>query len=87
VTDQQRLPGVIRDDCPCHGCTERFLACSDRCPKDERGEYGYKAWKATLNKVKQAEREYMKNRREDYQRSEVKEVNLQKYIRGKTRGK
>ena len=33
------------DKCPCHGCTERFTACSDRCPKDARGEYGYKAWR------------------------------------------
>jgi hypothetical protein len=30
---------------PCMGCTERFTACHDRCPKDARGEYGYLAWK------------------------------------------
>ena len=30
---------------PCKDCPERFIACSDHCPKDERGEYGYKAWK------------------------------------------
>ena len=35
----------MREPCPCHGCTERFTACSDHCPKDERGEVGYKAWK------------------------------------------
>jgi hypothetical protein len=35
----------MREDSPCKGCTERFLACSDRCPKDARGEYGHKAWK------------------------------------------
>lgn len=34
------------EPCPCNGCTERFTACSDRCPKDARGEYGHKAWKA-----------------------------------------
>jgi hypothetical protein len=34
------------EPCPCNGCTERFSACSDRCPKDARGEFGYKAWKA-----------------------------------------
>ena len=34
------------EPCPCNGCTERFLACSDRCPKDARSEFGYKAWKA-----------------------------------------
>ena len=32
--------------CPCGDCSERFPACSDKCPKDARGEYGYKAWKA-----------------------------------------
>lgn len=40
---------------PCKGCTERFTACSARCPKDERGEYGYKAWKADL----ETEKEYL----------------------------
>lgn len=34
----------MKENSPCYGCTERFLACSDRCPKDERGEYGHKAW-------------------------------------------
>ena len=29
---------------PCKDCAERFTACHDRCPKDERGEFGYKAW-------------------------------------------
>lgn len=33
------------EPCPCNGCTERFTACSDHCPKDARGAYGYKAWK------------------------------------------
>ena len=55
---------------PCKDCTERFLACSDNCPKDARGEYGYKAHKAELQKVKAAEREYKLRRREDYMRSE-----------------
>jgi hypothetical protein len=35
----------MREDSPCKDCPERFLACSDHCPKDARGEYGYKAWK------------------------------------------
>ena len=34
------------DPCPCNGCTERFIACSGRCPIDARGSYGYAAWKA-----------------------------------------
>ena len=87
MMEHQRLSGIVRDVCPCKDCPERFIACSDRCPKDERGEYGYKAWKGKITKVKQAEREYLKNRHEDYKRSESKEVALQKYIRGKTRGK
>ncbi len=37
---------------PCLGCTERFIACSARCPKDARGEYGYDAWKADLEAEK-----------------------------------
>lgn len=41
-------------DCPCYGCTERFIACSDRCPKDERGDFGHKAWKAKLEAQKKA---------------------------------
>lgn len=43
---------------PCNGCTERFIACSDRCPKDARDEYGYKAWRADLEVEKKARKEY-----------------------------
>lgn len=32
------------DPNPCQGCTERFTACYDRCPKDARGEFGHNAW-------------------------------------------
>lgn len=46
---------------PCKGCTERFLACSDRCPKDARREYGYKAWKRDVEEQKQCLRD-IKNR-------------------------
>ena len=81
--EHQRLPGVIRDECPCKDCTERFIACSDRCPKDERGEFGYKAWKAKLNKVKQAEKEYLKQRREDYLMSELREDYAHKFVHSK----
>lgn len=45
IKDEQRLRHC-RGTSPCDGCTERFTACWDRCPKDERGEFGYKAWKA-----------------------------------------
>lgn len=47
---------------PCKGCTERFIACSDRCPKDERGEYGYKAWKADVA----ADKEYLRSMKDRY---------------------
>ena len=39
---------------PCKDCPERFPACSAHCPKDARGEYGYKAWRAELNIQKEA---------------------------------
>lgn len=47
----EMLPGPIRDKNPCYGCTERFIACFDRCPKDERGEYGRKAYKDEIERV------------------------------------
>lgn len=44
---------------PCQGCTERFIACSDKCPKDARGEFGHKAWKERY----QAEQKHLKDNR------------------------
>ena len=38
---------------PCKDCRERFTACHDICPKDKRGEYGYKAWKSELEQKKE----------------------------------
>lgn len=49
---------VTREIPPCKDCTERFTACHDRCPKDERGEFGYKAWKAKLGKVNEERKKY-----------------------------
>jgi hypothetical protein len=44
---------------PCKDCKERFTACHDKCPKDKRGEYCYKAWKSELcekkEQIKEAE--------------------------------
>ena len=60
MNDNQRIDNTIRDVSPCKDCTERFIACSDRCPKDERGEYGYKAWKAEIKRVKKNKQEYLK---------------------------
>lgn len=39
---------------PCYKCQERFTACHDHCPKDARGDYGHKAWKADMDAEKQA---------------------------------
>lgn len=58
--DESRIRNSIRDVSPCKGCAERFTACSDRCPKDARGEYGHKAWKAEIKRVKDAKEEYLK---------------------------
>lgn len=68
---------------PCNGCTERFTACSDRCPKDARGEYGYKAWKAEIRKQKAAEKEFNKRRYEDYMHSEQREAEQMRFARHK----
>lgn len=54
----KEVDAPIRDENPCKDCTERFLACSDRCPKDERGEYGRKAWKTEIERVNKNRREY-----------------------------
>ena len=50
----------IRDVSPCKGCTEKFMTCHDRCPKDARGEYGYGAWKAEIERVKDARKQHIK---------------------------
>ena len=70
---------------PCKDCPERFAACSDKCPKDARGEYGYKTWKAEYQKEKAAEKEYRLQRREDYLRSEQKESDQEQFARHKNR--
>ena len=49
---------VTREMSPCNGCTERFPACHGRCPKDERGEFGYKEWRKKIDSANEARREY-----------------------------
>ena len=49
---------VTREMSPCNGCTERFPACHGRCPKDERGEPGYQAWRKRLDEVNKKRKEY-----------------------------
>ena len=71
---------------PCKDCPERFLACSDKCPKDARGEYGYKTWKAELQKEQAAEKEYKRRQREDFLMSEQCESTKEKWRMGKKYG-
>lgn len=58
MNDPRRLTGSIRGVSPCAGCTERFTACWDRCPKDARGEFGYQAWKAEIKRVNEEREKY-----------------------------
>lgn len=66
MNGEKRLSGTILEKPPCAGCTERFYACHDRCPKDERGEFGYKAWKAEIKRVNKARIEYEKRNAKKY---------------------
>lgn len=70
---------------PCKNCVERFPACSDKCPKDKRGEYGYKAWYADYKKVQNAEKEYKRKRREDFLMSEQCRSAREDFARKKSR--
>lgn len=63
MKDEQRLDGNIRDVSPCKNCEDRFLACSDKCER-------YKAWKADIERIKQARKAYMDNRQDDTKRRE-----------------
>jgi hypothetical protein len=68
TSEAQRINISIRGSSPCRGCQERFEACSGRCPKDKRGEFGYNAWKAEVERVKEVRNEYAKTRYEDITR-------------------
>lgn len=59
MSDKHRISNAIRDVAPCKGCTERFTACQDHCPKDARGEIGIKAWKAEINRIKEEKQRYL----------------------------
>ena len=71
---------MVINKCPCNGCSERFPACSDRCPVDARGEYGYKAWKAELKKEQAAEKEYKRCYREDWLRGDLRSEKQKKMV-------
>lgn len=55
-------------DSPCNGCTERFTACSDKCPKDKRGEYGHEAWVAEVRAEEAKKKEMRRQWKEDIKR-------------------
>ena len=59
MREDQRLH-LYRKISPCQNCAERFTACHDRCPKDERGEEGYKAWKAENERINEERKRYDK---------------------------
>ena len=56
MSNSNRPNGIIRDISPCWKCEERFPVCSGNCPKDTRGEFGYKAWRAKVESVKKAKK-------------------------------
>lgn len=56
IKESQRPPRTVRNISPCKDCTEKYKACHDNCPKDSRGEVGYKTWKTEIDSIK-AERE------------------------------
>lgn len=66
--DNQRLPAPARDVAPCKGCTEKFAACHDRCPKDLHGEYGYKAFRERIDRANTARKEYIDHKYNNYRR-------------------
>lgn len=74
MTDEQRISNIIRDMSPCKGCTERFTACHDNCPKDARGEFGHKAWKTKLEETKKKHKAYIETWGEDMRRSKTNGV-------------
>lgn len=64
MKDSQRFCCATRECSPCKDCPERFTACHDRCPKDERGAFGYKAWKTLNEDMKQKTKEYREKSKE-----------------------
>lgn len=61
-----RITVSIRDVSPCKDCTEKFIGCHSRCPKDERGELGYEAFRAEVKRVQAARTEYEKKKTRCY---------------------
>ena len=61
MTRGRPIGNSFRDKSPCMDCTERFITCQDRYPKDARGEYGYAAWKQAAAKVDKNRKAYYDN--------------------------
>ena len=55
-------------DSPCKDCQERFTACSDKCPKDLRGEYGHHAWVTEYRKDEAEKQAWRRQKSEDMKR-------------------
>lgn len=67
-----RINGTIRGPAPCKDCSERHTACWGKCPKDARGEYGYRSWQADIQKVKENRNAYVSmNRRKRWGRTDI----------------
>ena len=73
MKDECRLPGVMRGSPPCRDCEERHTACHDKCPKDERGEYGYGTWTEDAKKVKDTRRAYLDESYQIYEEEKRRE--------------
>ena len=63
---------------PCKDCKDRHTACHGHCTK-------YADWKAECQRTKALEREYKKQWREDYCRSELCEERKRNYVKSKVR--
>ena len=65
---------------PCKGCSERQTACWDHCAK-------YAQWKTEHQKEQAWMREYKRQRREDFIRSEACKSSKRKWKVGKEHGR
>lgn len=55
-------------DSPCKYCQKRKPACSDHCPIDAEGGYGYKAWVAEVRAAEAKRNEMRRQWKEDNKR-------------------
>ena len=64
---------------PCKGCSERHTVCHDHCAK-------YSEWVTMFRKAQEREKEYKRQSREDFLRSEQCTNSKKKYRVGKVYG-